>query len=92
MRSTNPENITRMPNQNPIHCEILNALNSLKKIPPDTMAKKMKLHCSSGIMKRGLKILSAPLSRFSHTMAVNAQAINVTYVNHDENMFSAPLV
>lgn len=58
VRSTNPANITTIPNQNPIHWLKSNALNSLKNIPPDTIVKNIKLHCSNGMMNNGLNILS----------------------------------
>jgi hypothetical protein len=51
------------PHVKPTHCPAVNALNSPKKMPPDTMAKKMKLHWSTGMMNRGSNLLSADCAR-----------------------------
>mmetsp|Transcript_11202 Transcript_11202/g.13681 ORF Transcript_11202/g.13681 Transcript_11202/m.13681 type:complete len:116 (+) Transcript_11202:1041-1388(+) len=87
---TKPINMTHIPPQNPIHCAPLNALNSLKKIPPDIIAKNIKLHCNNGMINKGLNFERAPLRRLSQTATVATHNNIVKYVNHDENISSEP--
>lgn len=91
VRRKSPQNMTTIPNENPIHWFQSKALNSWKNMPPERIAKKMKLHCNSGMMKIESKSLSPLLSRPSQTTTVRIQMVAVAYVNQLANMSSSPL-